>query len=944
MPPMPRMPHPSIPGVSRVALPILLLVVAGRAWAVEADSAPAVSESAYVETIRPLLAERCVSCHGALRQEAGLRLDTAALLLAGGESGPAAVRNDPASSMIVARVADPDAATRMPPDGEAEPLSAEEVAALAGWIAAGCPAPADERPEADPRDHWAFRPRTRPAVPQVQDAARVRNPIDAFLARAHDRAGITPQPEAPRHVLVRRLFVDLVGLPPQPEDMAAIEADASPDWYERLVERLLADPRHGERWARHWMDVWRYADWWGLGDQHRNSAKHMWHFRDWIVESLNADVGYDEMLRQMLAADELHPDDPARLRATGFLARNWFLFNRTPWLDETVEHVGKGLLGLTLNCAKCHAHKYDPIRQEDYYRFRAFFEPIETRVDVVPGEGDLERDGIPRVFDGHLDRPTHLFVRGEDTKPDTSRSFEPGVPEVLAFRGIEVRPVSLPPTAFEPERRPWVLEAHVATARRAVESAESAVTKAVEKASAARTTLATAEREAVSAPAVPSIDAARALVATAERQLAVARAGLAVEQAALESVVCRAAATRTAWEAAADGGADDALERRMEAATAAVRAERQLAVARARRKVADVEDTVATAAPEKKGEAEKALAAAREAVEKAVQAVDAAEGTFMPLAGARWTATRFRTSTADDPAVPFPTTSTGRRTALARWITDPQNPLTARVAANHLWMRHMGRPLVSTVFEFGRKGEAPAHPELVDWLASELVDGPRQEGSRGGAGWSMKHLHRLICTSAAYRMGSSTAGADAALAIDPDNRLMWRREPIRLEAQVVRDGVLALAGMLDLTMGGPPVRESAQATSRRRSLYFWHSDISRNLFLTTFDDAAAKECYERERSIVPQQALALANAAIVHDAAAGIAARLAVAAGDDTAFLERAFETILQRDPSADERAACEATLGRWRAVAKPAAGAADPARVLLVWALLNHNDFVTLR
>lgn len=919
MPPMPRTPHPSIPGVSRVALPILLLVLAGRAWAVETDSTPAFTESAYVETIRPLLAERCVSCHGALRQEAGLRLDTAALLLAGGESGPAAVRNDPASSMIVARVADPDAATRMPPDGEAEPLSAEQVAAVAGWIAAGCPAPADERPEADPRDHWAFRPRTRPEVPRVQDAARTRNPIDAFLARARDRAGITPQPEAPRHVLVRRLFIDLIGLPPQPEELAAIEADASPDWYERLVERLLADPRHGERWARHWMDVWRYADWWGLGDQHRNSAKHMWHFRDWIVESLNADVGYDEMLRQMLAADELHPDDPAKLRATGFLARNWFLFNRTPWLDETVEHVGKGLLGLTLNCAKCHAHKYDPIRQEDYYRFRAFFEPIETRVDVVPGEGDLERDGIPRVFDGHLERPTHLFVRGEDTKPDTSRSFEPGVPEVLAFREIEVRPVSLPPTAFEPERRPWVLEAHVATARRAVESAESAVTKAVEKASAARTTLATAEREA-----------------------AVARAGLAVEQAVLESVVRRAEATRIAWDEAVVGG--DPSVRRTEAATAAVRAEREVAVARARRKVAEAEDKLATAAPDKKGEAEKELLAAREAVEKAVQAVETADGPFTPFAGAKWTPTRFRTSTADDPAVPFPTTSTGRRTALAHWITDPQNPLTARVAANHIWMRHMGRPLVSTVFELGRKGEAPAHPELVDWLASELVDGPQPEGSRRGGGWSMKHLHRLICTSAAYRMGSSTAGADAALAIDPDNRLVWRREPIRLEAQVVRDGVLALAGMLDLTMGGPPVRESEQATSRRRSLYFWHSDISRNLFLTTFDDAAAKECYERERSIVPQQALALANAAIVHDAAAGIASRLEADAGDDTAFLERAFETILQRDPSADERAACEGTLGRWRAVAKPAAGTADPARVLLVWALLNHNDFVTLR
>ncbi|MFM8803595.1 MAG: DUF1549 domain-containing protein, partial [Planctomycetia bacterium] len=368
--------------------------------------------AAYSGKIRPLLAERCFSCHGGLKQEAGLRLDTVALMVEGGESGGVVTKGDPDASLILERVRDPEPASRMPPEGEGEPFTPEQ-------------------------------------------------------------AGVSPQPEAPRHVLVRRLFIDLIGLPPQPEELAAIGADASSGCNVHLDENLLADPRHGERWGRHWMDVWRYADWWGLGDQHRYSQKHMWHFRDWIVESLNADVGYDEMVRQMLAADELHPDDPAKLRATGFLARNWFLFNRTPWLDETVEHVGKGLLGLTMNCSKCHAHKYDPVSQEDYYRFRAFFEPIETRVDVVAGEGDLEKDGIPRVFDAHLERPTHLFVSGEDTKPDTSRKFDPGVPEVIAFREIEVEPVSLPKPAFEPERRPWVLDAHVATAARAVEQAEA---------------------------------------------------------------------------------------------------------------------------------------------------------------------------------------------------------------------------------------------------------------------------------------------------------------------------------------------------------------------------------------------------------------------------------------------------------------------------------------
>jgi hypothetical protein len=881
---------------THAAVAVAALLRAATGAAARADGEVAT----YSGTIRPLLAERCFSCHGGLKQEAGLRLDTVGLMAKGGESGPAIVTGDPARSLLLARVSDADPATRMPPEGEGEPLSVGQLAIVSDWIKAGCPAPADEKPEADPRDHWAFQPRVRPAVPTVKNTAWARNPIDALLARRHEEAGVAARPEAPRHVLVRRLFIDLIGLPPQPEELAAIEADTAADWYERLVEKLLADPRHGERWGRHWMDVWRYADWWGLGEQHRNSQKHMWHFRDWIVESLNADTPYDEMVRLMLAADELHPDDPAKLRATGFLARNWFLFNRTPWMDETVEHVGKGLLGLTLNCSKCHAHKYDPIRQEDYYRFRAFFEPIETRVDVVAGEGDLEKDGIPRVFDGHVDRPTYLFVRGEDTKPDASKMIEPGVPDVLAFKEIEIRPVALPQTASEPERRPWVLDAHVATARRAVEAAETAVAKA------------------------------------AERELAVARASLEVEKASLESVVRRAAATRLAWEAAGAADAEAAGASRAEAARGAVRAEREVAVARARRKVIEAEHTLATAADGKREAAEKELATAREAVEKAVKAAGDADERFTPLVGAKWTPTRFKTSTADDPAVAFPAASSGRRTALAHWITDPRNPLTARVAANHVWMRHMGTPLVATVFEFGRKGNAPVHPELLDWLASELVDHR----------WSMKHLHRVICTSAAYRMHSSTKGAEAALAADPDNRLLWRREPIRLESQVVRDAILAVAGTLDPAMGGPPVPEPQQAASRRRSLYFRHSGISRNLFLTTFDDAAATECYRRDQSIVPQQALALSNAALVHDSAARIAERIAAAGcppDDDAGFLDRAFAIVLQRPPTAGEKAACLAAVAKWRTVEKPAGGT-DPARVHAVWALLNHNDFVTLR
>ena len=870
------------------------------------DSTPPQPLAIYTASIRPLLNERCVSCHGGLTQKAGLRLDTATLLIEGGESGGAITKGDPDRSLVIARVSDPDPATRMPPEGEGEPLSPEQIASLRAWIAAGAPAPRDEKPEADPRDHWAFRPPRRPEAPAAAAPGGSSNPIDAFLAAARAEAGLVARPEAPRHVLVRRLYIDLIGLPPQPEELAAHLADTSPGWYESLVDALLADPRHGERWARHWMDVWRYSDLWGLGDEHRNSQRHMWHFRDWIVESLNADVGYDEMVRSMLAADELYPDDLGTLRATGFLARNWFSFNRTPWLDQTVEHVGKGLLGLTVNCAKCHAHKYDPISQEDYYRLRAFFEPIQTRLDVVPGEPDLRKDGIPRVFDAALDAPTYRFIRGDDTRPDTSKTISPGVPDVLAFRDLVITPVALPTTAFRPERRPWVGDAHLAPVRR--QAAEARARQ---------------EREPTPAN---------------EQSVAVAAA-------ALLAVEKRVEAARAAW-AAEDAGAradDDPLRvAAVAAARAAAGAEKDVAVARAWAAAAGVADKLAKATAAKKDVAglvaiEKELAKAREGVEKAVKAAADPGTAFPPLVGAAWTPTRFRESRTDDPPVAFPASSTGRRTALAAWITDPRNPLAARVAVNHVWMRHLGRPLVATVFDFGRRGAAPTHPDLLDWLASEFVE----------RGWSMKHLHRLICTSTAYRMDSSTRDAGGGLAADPDNRLLWRREPIRLEAQVVRDAILSLSGTLDATMGGPPVPADAQAASRRRSLYFWHSEVSRNRFLTTFDDATPKECYERERSIVPQQALALSNAALVHDAAARIAAQAQAAAGEgstDDAFLDRAFATVLQRPPSAEERAACAEALARWRALGQRPAGAVDPARVHAVWALLNHNDFVTLR
>jgi hypothetical protein len=773
-------------------------------------------------------------------------------------------------------------------------------------------------------------------VPPVQRGDWVQNPIDAFIARQHEQHGLTPQPEASRVMLLRRLSLDLIGLPPTLEEIVAFEADRTAGWYEHAVEQLLADPRHGERWARHWMDIWRYSDWWGLGGELRNSQKHIWHWRDWIVESLNHDTPYDEMVRLMLAADEFCPNDLDKLRATGFLARNYFLFNRPQWMDETVEHISKGFLGLTMNCTRCHDHKYDPFQQTDYYRLRAFFEPYHARLDVLPGEADLERDGIPRVFDARLDEPTYLYIRGDEKNPDKSRVIAPGVPALLAFDGMEIKPVDLPVEAWQPQRRSWVVESSIAAAKQKLASAEKALAAADQKLSAAQ---AAANGKAPGETAPPATKPPADDVDAAQTEHRLAEAALSLARAELKAVEQRAKAWQAIWNEPAGEG-----QRPLH--VAAVRAERELAVERARHSVAMAERDLRRAASDKQAEAEKALHSAKEAFDKATAAA-AAEvkptDSMTEFVGAKWTPTRFLNSGSDDPAPSFAPRSTGRRSALARWITDRRNPLTARVAVNHLWTRHFGTPLVPTVFDFGRKGQPPTNPELLDWLASEFVD----------SGWSMKHVHQLIVRSATYRLSSSSSGAEANVGKDPDNVNLWRRTPSRLESQAVRDSLLALAGTLDSTRGGPSVPQAQQADSKRRSLYFVHSNNERNLFLTMFDEALVTDCYRREQSIVPQQALAMTNSQLVLDLSRPIAERImqhlsasSLPAEKDEDFIRAAFLMLVAAEPTATELAASARSLDAWQKL--PEAGQGDAAisfaRANLVWVLLNHNDFITLR
>ena len=1180
----------------------------------------------YLRDVKPVLVARCFACHGALKQEGKLRLDTAEFIKRGGKHGPAIVAGKPAESRLLKKVSAPSLDERMPPEGE--PLHAPQIAALREWIAAGAPAPKDEQPESDPREHWAFKAPVKAVVPSVQSsvfsnqssvggaAARGTatksggsklktenwslntSPIDAFLSAQRRAQNLTPQPPADPLVWLRRVTLDLTGLPPTRAEMEAFAtacgttlakletsaASASADSafriphsaFEGVVERLLASPHYGERWGRHFMDIWRYSDWWGLGAQLRYSQKHIWHWRDWIVESLNADKGYDRMIVEQLAGDELAPADPATLRATGFLARNYYLFNRTTWMDDVVEHTSKAFLGLTMNCAKCHDHKYDPLTHTDYYAMRAIFEPYHARLDELPGTTDLEKDGLPRAFDLHLDRPTYIHLKGDEKKPDTNQVIRAAVPVALAFKPLQIQPVKLPPPAHHPALQPWVLTNHLAaaqeqitTARQAVEAAKKKLAE-VERASVGAPSIARQEAAKTAAPTTASVapptplaqpsnarrsdgkplfsdtfttanpqlwelrdgewsyadgvlrqsqvkparsaarsradhpadflatfklrptggsvyksvgftfdttDARESLVylsahATGPKlQIAYGRANqytyppagtqarpvklgetyevtvrvrgplinvavngehalafalpertpgkfqlitydatadflafelgalpadaqlvkssapapaptatakapapavvtspeqarLALKSAelALAAAELRPAMVRAVWEADAARSQTNLL------AAALAEAKFKLAQAEADVAKAELEMLSPAAEPKKKKEpdAEKKLKTAQDALAKAQKAV-ASPGTNYTSLRATLKAFEGPDESEAHRQLPYPTTSTGRRLAFANWLADRQNPLTARVLVNHVWTRHFGQPLVANLTDFGRRAPKPVHAELLDWLAVDFME----------HGWSLKRLHRQMVLSEAYRMsssqssvfsvqssvgakaqGRSKAGSElnteslnteysASFSRDPENKFYWRMNPQRMDANVLRDSLLHLAGTLDPKLGGPTI-DPKREDSARRSFYFTQSPEDLNKFLEMFDNANTKECYRRDESILPQQALALANSRLVNTAAAKVAERLVQDAGSasDDAFIRRTFTALLATAPTPAEHALCVESLAQFLAAAKErkAAQPEAKARAAFVHALLNHNDFITIR
>lgn len=727
------------------------------------------ADDAFNRDVAPILQKHCVECHGQDDPEAKLRLSSRDGMLYGSASGRILVPGKAAESLLL-KLLSKDSKPHMPPEGQ---LSDAEIAAITRWVNNLSVDALPKREGAGSSDHWAYQPLTKPVPPQVNNTAWVKTPVDRFILAKLEAAGLAPSPAADPVTLCRRLYFDLVGLPPSPEEVQEFVADPSEEAYAELVEKLLASPHYGERWGRHWLDLARYADSSGYHDD--IDRPFAWRYRDYVIASFNDDKPYAQFIAEQLAADEMSPEDGAAWIATGFCrcgptnddnmgvgaAKEKY---RLDLLDDIIGTTSAVFLGQTIACARCHDHKLDPITQAEYYRMLAIFDPTR-RVDVA-----LDESGAPAVLSSAAERKKLEKDKNAPVWSVMALTDAAGKPPVthLLWRG-------------DVQNRGPVVE-----------------------------------------PGVPQVMALEPL-------------------------------------------------------------------------------KVSTSLAEKK--------------------------------------------------------TTGRRLALAEWIASPQNPLTWRVAANRIWQHHLGDGIVATPSNFGQSGAAPTHPELLDYLAQEML---ASDGS-----W--KTLHRLIVTSATYRQTGNSKGEARVktLKLDPENRLFSRAQQRRLEAEILRDAVLKVAGTLNEQAGGPGIKPRVRpdllvASQRnkwpivkregpehwRRSVYIY---VKRQLsfpFLEIFDQPnSAQTCDRRDENVVPTQALVLMNDEFMAEQAGHFADRILGAAGDDaTKQVAHAVQLALGRQATSDEVKETVAYLqGRSKAYRNAKNDEAAATRLALIdfcHVLLNSNEF----
>jgi hypothetical protein len=1005
-----------------------------KAGVTSLEKAGSVEKSPFEKSVAPLLAAKCVACHSGSEAKAGLDLTQREKLLVGGESGTAVVPGKPDQSPIWQRVS----ADEMPPK---HPLSAAEKLIIKSWIEAGAVwsgGPLDPlKVSSDQRagyDWWSLQPLAKMGSPTVQNAARLRQPIDAFVEAGLESHGLNPADPAGRRVMIRRLTYDLIGLPPTPEDVAEFVADDRPDACERLIDRLLASPHYGERWARHWLDVVRFGE--SNGFERDLPRPNAWPYRDWVIQALNRDMPYDDFVRWQLAGDVIAPDDPQAIQAVGFLVAGAHdtvvpvvdrmrAAMRQDELEDTIGVVGQTFLGLTIGCARCHDHKFDPITAKEYYQFasalggvdhgeREFTPPEVTR---QLSEGQFRIDALTKRLQ-EQESPIREKILAERKRPAADRTADGDDPNRSPAPNA---PVPIAAWDFTRDAKDQVgrMDARlVGTAKLereglVVDGRSYAMTSPLEKDLVAKTLevrvkLQTRQQSGGGAISLQTIDGHTfdAIVYAEQEpnrwmpgsngfQRTASFGGTAEEQADKQFVtitqVHAADGTITGYRNGQPYGRpvrkDQAV--RFEAGKCQIvfglrhgteaggnrMLNGTIAAARLFDRALSAEEVAISADATNSFITETEIAARLSPEERAIRASRQGELADLRLKHAELAKSapvkiysaiatqpppmrihkRGSVSMLGDEVAPAGLAAiqslnpdfglkpdaieSHRRTKLADWITDSRNPLFARVMANRVWHYHFGAGLVDTPSDLGFSGGRPSHPELLEWLAGEFAGNsagnsvgnsarnPAGNASAAPARYSIKRLHRLILTSATYCQ-SSAFDAEAAR-IDAANRLLWRMNPHRLEAESVRDAILSVAGELNDEIGGKgysdvksyffkgtqfydPIDPPGYANNRRTVYRMWARG-GRSPFLDTFDcPDPSSTTPRRSATVTPLQALSLLNHSFSLRMADRFADRLKTEAGADSkagadsatdtaAEVQLAYRLLYGREPSAEE-------------------------------------------
>ncbi|MGI8977906.1 MAG: PSD1 and planctomycete cytochrome C domain-containing protein [Pirellulaceae bacterium] len=870
-------------------------------------------EDFFEKQVRPILAGKCVECHGPEEPENDLRLTSRDDLLKGGKSGPAAVEKKSAESLLIQAVTR-QGKLKMPPDNK---LRDDEVAALRKWVDLGLPWPDSPGQAPKPkgemvvtaadRQHWSFRPVVAPHPPRVRDAAWLRQPLDAFVLAKLEAQSLVPALQADKRTLLRRLYYDLIGLPPTWEEVQAFAADASPDALERQTDRLLASPRYGERWGRHWLDVARFADTKDgvlmYGDD--RVRPYAYTYRNYVVRALNADTPFDQFVQEQLAADLIEPKvETWRLSALGLLTLGrQFDNNNHDVIDDQIDTVSRGFLGMTVACARCHDHKYDPIPTADYYSLYGVFASSESPQELplladpkeFPGGEEFEKQVGPKREElrKFLDEQYTLLAETARTRIGDYLMHvvtkEPDPLETAIFF-LSLNPEDLRPpmiarwrhylekraTADDPVLGPWrdLMQIADSSDGFAKEAAASLEKWKLRPEGIDKGELNPLVKEALlKGPLTNKADVARAY-------------GSVLKRVYDES---KGAATASPPP---DAAARTQLLQMVTSQESPAYFPRSHSWKYMSRQPKD-------AFGAKVQEIDRLAVQSKSAPPRAMVVYDAPHSVD-PCIFVRGNSSQRGKNVPRQflavlsPAERKPFNGISGRLDLAKAIASPENPLTSRVIVNRVWMHHFGEPLVSSPSDFGRRSTPPVQAELLDYLAFRLSH----------EGWSLKKLHRWIVSSAVWQESSSSPpdATAVAKAKDPENRLLWKMPRRRLEFEAMRDTLLAVSGRLTHRNGGRPM-DVTEPQGHLRTIYSLVDRQSLPGVFRAFDFASPDQSIERRpRTMVPQQALFSMNSPFVVEQARSIASLPEIAViADPAARVKEMYQTVLGRDPNQEQ-------------------------------------------